>query len=251
MKTKHEIMSELIDKADSIYSHIEEIRQLKYYVTGLKYDHQDTAKSELMSKARNHEALLLEDVSEYTRLRAELSEAEKEPANSGDIDFDVIDLFIPFYTRVGNLCRKGHNSNGRKISLHDAFSLLGDIRQLFQQQKNQFASQSYIPPTDEQKEAKERSAVTWNDVKERYLEFHKMDSFTKNMAIDIDFGYWLVSQFASQSPKMPTEEEINTEEKAYYDRANREELEWRMVFSKQFKSQWLVGVEWLKSQLIK
>ena len=35
--------------------------------------------------------------------------------------------------------------------------------------------------------------LSWNDVKQRYLEFHRMDSFTENMAIDIDFGYWLVN----------------------------------------------------------
>ena len=38
-----------------------------------------------------------------------------------------------------------------------------------------------------------KDILSWNDVKERYLEFHKMDSFTENMAIDIDFGYWLVN----------------------------------------------------------
>ena len=40
--------------------------------------------------------------------------------------------------------------------------------------------------------------ITWNDIKEKYLEFHKMDSFTENMAIDIDFGYWLMQEHASQ-----------------------------------------------------
>lgn len=35
--------------------------------------------------------------------------------------------------------------------------------------------------------------LTWNDVKEKYLEFHKLDNFTENMAIDVDFGYWLVN----------------------------------------------------------
>ena len=38
-----------------------------------------------------------------------------------------------------------------------------------------------------------KDILNWNDVKEKYLEFHKMDSFTENMAIDIDFGYWLVN----------------------------------------------------------
>jgi len=38
-----------------------------------------------------------------------------------------------------------------------------------------------------------KEILSWNDVKERYLEFHRMDKFTENMAIDIDFGYWLVN----------------------------------------------------------
>ena len=38
-----------------------------------------------------------------------------------------------------------------------------------------------------------KDILSWNDVKECYLEFHKMDSFTENMAIDVDFGYWLVN----------------------------------------------------------
>ena len=37
-------------------------------------------------------------------------------------------------------------------------------------------------------------AISWTDVKEKYLEFHNMDSFTENMAIDIDFGYWLINK---------------------------------------------------------
>ena len=39
----------------------------------------------------------------------------------------------------------------------------------------------------------EKVILSWNDVKERYLEFHRMDKFTENMAIDVDFGYWLVN----------------------------------------------------------
>jgi len=38
-----------------------------------------------------------------------------------------------------------------------------------------------------------KNILSWNDVKQKYLEFHKMDKFTENMAIDIDFGYWLVN----------------------------------------------------------
>jgi len=36
--------------------------------------------------------------------------------------------------------------------------------------------------------------MSWSDVRERYLEFHKIDEFTENMAIDVDFGYWLVNE---------------------------------------------------------
>lgn len=38
-----------------------------------------------------------------------------------------------------------------------------------------------------------KDILSWNDVKERYLEFHHLDRFTENMTIDIDFGYWLVN----------------------------------------------------------
>ncbi|MFW5793589.1 MAG: hypothetical protein ACOCWC_04845 [Bacteroidota bacterium] len=38
-----------------------------------------------------------------------------------------------------------------------------------------------------------KDILSWNDVKERYLEFHHLDRFTESMAIDIDFGYWLVN----------------------------------------------------------
>ena len=47
--------------------------------------------------------------------------------------------------------------------------------------------------------------TTWNDIKEKYLEFHKMDSFTENMAIDIDFGYWLMQEHASQQKPVSDE----------------------------------------------
>jgi hypothetical protein len=40
-----------------------------------------------------------------------------------------------------------------------------------------------------------KDILSWNDVKQKYLEFHKMDKFTENMAIDIDFGYWLVNNY--------------------------------------------------------
>ena len=60
------------------------------------------------------------------------------------------------------------------------------------------------------KDTDKRKRASWNDVKEKYLEFHKMDSFTENMAIDIDFGYWLVSEYASQSGYSEvTDEEID------------------------------------------
>lgn len=42
-----------------------------------------------------------------------------------------------------------------------------------------------------------KERISWNDVKEKYLEFHNLDSFSENMAIDIDFGYWLVNNLNS------------------------------------------------------
>ena len=48
--------------------------------------------------------------------------------------------------------------------------------------------------------------MSWNTVKEKYLEFHKMDAFTEKMAIDIDFGYWLVNQAIGE--RMPTKKEV-------------------------------------------
>ena len=45
----------------------------------------------------------------------------------------------------------------------------------------------------EEERMPKREPITWNQVKEKYLEFHKIDAFTENMAIDIDFGYWLVN----------------------------------------------------------
>lgn len=41
--------------------------------------------------------------------------------------------------------------------------------------------------------------VSWNDVKEKYLKFHGMDEFTENMAIDIDFGYWLANEVITEA----------------------------------------------------
>jgi hypothetical protein len=55
-----------------------------------------------------------------------------------------------------------------------------------------------------------KDILSWNDVKEKYLEFHKMDSFTENMAIDIDFGYWLVNNciMPSLEKQFPSNPEI-------------------------------------------
>jgi hypothetical protein len=39
---------------------------------------------------------------------------------------------------------------------------------------------------------------SWNDVKNKYLEFHRIDKFTENMSIDIDFGYWLINEAFSE-----------------------------------------------------
>lgn len=55
-----------------------------------------------------------------------------------------------------------------------------------------------------------KDILSWNDVKEKYLEFHKMDSFNENMAIDIDFGYWLVNNciFPALEKQFPSNPEI-------------------------------------------
>lgn len=47
--------------------------------------------------------------------------------------------------------------------------------------------------------AHEKERMSWNDVKEKYMEFHKIDSFTEGMAIDVDFGYWLVNNCIQQN----------------------------------------------------
>ena len=43
-----------------------------------------------------------------------------------------------------------------------------------------------------------KQKVSWNTIKEKYLEFHKLPEFTENMAIDVDFGYWLVNKALSE-----------------------------------------------------
>jgi len=48
-------------------------------------------------------------------------------------------------------------------------------------------------------EEKAKEKVSWNDVKEKYLKFHRMDKFTENMAIDIDFGYWLANEVIKEA----------------------------------------------------
>ena len=61
----------------------------------------------------------------------------------------------------------------------------------------------------------ENYILSWNDVKQRYLEFHRMDSFTENMAIDIDFGYWLVNNciIPDVVKSLPNDEEVNMDNK--------------------------------------
>jgi hypothetical protein len=56
-----------------------------------------------------------------------------------------------------------------------------------------------------------KDILSWNDVKERYLEFHRMDKFTENMAIDVDFGYWLVNNciIPDVMAMLPTESQLD------------------------------------------
>lgn len=41
----------------------------------------------------------------------------------------LIDLFRPFYKKVGDLCRRGHNLNGRKMSAKQVYELISEIRE--------------------------------------------------------------------------------------------------------------------------
>jgi len=50
-------------------------------------------------------------------------------------------------------------------------------------------------------EEKARAKVSWNYVKEKYLKFHHIEEFTENMAIDIDFGYWLANEVISEATR--------------------------------------------------
>ena len=43
-----------------------------------------------------------------------------------------------------------------------------------------------------------KQKVSWTTIKEKYLEFHKLPEFRENMAIDVDFGYWLVNDALSE-----------------------------------------------------
>ena len=36
--------------------------------------------------------------------------------------------------------------------------------------------------------------MSWNNVKEKYMEFHGMTEYSENMSRDIDFGYWLINK---------------------------------------------------------
>ena len=58
--------------------------------------------------------------------------------------------------------------------------------------------------------------ISWNTVKEKYLDFHKMDAFTENMAIDIDFGYWLVNRVIEE--RIPSEKSMIAFANFFYKR---------------------------------
>jgi hypothetical protein len=44
----------------------------------------------------------------------------------------------------------------------------------------------------------EEVKMSWTDVKNKYMEFHHIDEFTENMAIDVDFGFWLIEQLTGK-----------------------------------------------------
>ena len=86
--------------------------------------------------------------------------------------------------------------------------------------------------------------LSWNDVKQRYLEFHRMDSFTENMAIDIDFGYWLVNNCIRPDvvKLLPNDEEV----KAYIDT-----LPYYGTCTTEYNEGFEDGIKWLKGQMSK
>lgn len=43
-----------------------------------------------------------------------------------------------------------------------------------------------------------KQKISWNTIKEKYMEFYKLSEFTENMAIDVDFGYWLINEALSE-----------------------------------------------------
>lgn len=48
-------------------------------------------------------------------------------------------------------------------------------------------------------EERVREKFSWSKIKEKYLKFHHIDKFTENMAIDIDFGYWLANDVIDEA----------------------------------------------------
>jgi len=86
--------------------------------------------------------------------------------------------------------------------------------------------------------------LSWNDVKQRYLEFHRMDSFTENMAIDIDFGYWLVNNciIPDVVKSLPNDEEV----KAYIDT-----LPYYGTCTTEYNEGFEDGIKWRKGQMSK
>ena len=86
--------------------------------------------------------------------------------------------------------------------------------------------------------------LSWNDVKQMYLEFHRMDSFTENMAIDIDFGYWLVNNCIRPDvvKLLPNDEEV----KAYIDT-----LPYYGTCTTEYNEGFEDGIKWLKGQMSK
>lgn len=94
-----------------------------------------------------------------------------------------------------------------------------------------------------------KDILSWNDVKEKYLEFHKMDSFTENMAIDVDFGYWLVNNciIPDVSGSLPSDEEFETalEKEAFrvpYDGSNN-------FYDEATLKHWRKCWEWVKNSV--
>jgi tRNA G46 methylase TrmB len=69
---------------------------------------------------------------------------------------------------------------------HGCLYMKDDYKELFEELENYYL-QSLDKP--------EVKKTSWSDVKDKYLQFHKIDNYSENMSIDIDFGFWLLKNY--------------------------------------------------------